>query len=205
MKKISVSRRTFDMLTKLYRIGGFVLVVAALTAFSIVINKQIQFITMFMSYFMTKGRYKFQWHSKSMKQCFRVSIVVFVLALMILPDGGYSIVLSGVIGSIMSYISYIVGYYVGVEKEYKALRVEFEALNNKIEDMHKFKVNGSTVEELQARCRMLGFKPKSIEFCLRAFTDYYGVYTDDELADYYCVELQSVRNKKYLYRQRLEK
>lgn len=205
MKKISVSKKTFDMLTKLYRIGGFVLVVMALTAFSFILNKLVQFVFMFMSYFMTKGRYKFQWHSKSMKHCLKASIIIFAIAILIVPDGSYSIVISGILGALMSYISYFVGSYIQVEKSYDELRIKYKELEIKYEELNKFKVNGSTPEQLEERCRLIGFKPKAIEFCLRAFTDKFGCYTDCELAEYYCVELQSIKNKKYIYRQKLEK
>ena len=205
MKKISVSKKTFDMLAKLYRIGGFVLVVTALTVFSFMLNKLVQFVLMFMSYFMTKGRYEFQWHSKHMKKCLVASILIFVIAVLIVPSTGYSIVLCGIFGAGMSYISYFVGSYIKVEKSYDELQIKYKELEIKYEELNKFKVNGSTPKQLEERCRLIGFKPKAIEFCLRAFTDKFGCYTDCELAEYYCVELQSIKNKKYIYRQKLEK
>jgi len=205
MKKISVSRRTFDILTKLYRIGGFVLVVTALTVFSIMRNKLVQFVIMFMSYFMTKGRYETQWHTKGLKQCFIASLVIFAVAVELVPGATYSIVLCGVFGSILSYFSYAVGDYCKLNKENRELKAKYEQLQDKVDELTKFKLNGCTPEQLEERCRQLGFKPKIVEFCLRAFTDKFGYYTDAELAEYYCMEIQSVKNKKYLYRHKLEK
>lgn len=190
--KISISRRQFDMLTKVYRIGVFVLVVSILTAYSYFMNKLVEFVVMFLSYFTVKGKFKVQWHSSSMAHCFGISIFVFIIAMLHCVPINNSITFCGVMGILMAYISYRISIINNKCKEYDKL--------------HTFKVRNATAEELITVCKAKGLKPQQIEFCLRAFTDYYGKhYTDKELADFYCIELQSLKNKKYVYRKKLEK
>ena len=80
--KISISQKQFDMLTKIYRIGVFLLVVALLTTYSYFMNKLVEFIVMFISYFLVKGKFSSQRHSSSMAHCFGISVFVFIIALL---------------------------------------------------------------------------------------------------------------------------
>lgn len=205
MRKISVSRKTFDMLTKCYRIGGFVLVVLALATFSNLIDKSVEFTLMFISYFISKGKFKYQWHSESMKHCIVVSMVVFSLCVLNCLPTTLSITFSGILGLIIAYSSYRIGYLVNKSKKCDELEIKYQEVLSKLDNLTKFKVNGATYERLEQRCRLVGMKESQIEFCIRAFTNHFGrTYTDVELADYYNVELQSIRNKKYQYRKKLE-
>lgn len=189
--KISISQKQFDMLTKIYRIGVFLLVVALLTTYSYFMNKLVEFIVMFISYFLVKGKFSSQWHSSSMAHCFGISVFVFIIALLHCVPINNSITFCGLMGILMAYISYRISVINRKCKEY--------------DKVHKFTVKTATIDELLTICRIKKLRPQQIEFCLRAFTDYYGkYYTDKELADFYCIELQSVKNKKYLYRKKLE-
>lgn len=206
MKKLSVTQRQFDMIVKGYRVGGFVLVVGTLATFSILLNKTIEYAIMFLSYFLIKGKYRLQYHSHSMKECLLLSLIIFAIAILSCVPLKYSIVFCGVMGILIAYLSYRAGYVQLLLKDYAYIEPRYNELIERLESESKFKINTASYDEIKQRCRSLNMSSNAIEFCLYAFTDFYGKrYNDSELADHFCIEVQSAKNKKRLYRKKLEK
>lgn len=203
--KIKVTQKQFDLIVKGYRIGGFVLIVGTLATFSLLIGKLLEFVTMFLAYFLTKGKYRMQWHSSSMKQCLMLSLVLFSLAVCSCLPTQISVIFAGCMGIVMSYLSYRAGYVQLLLRDYAYIEPRYNELVEQHNKSIAFKVKGSSAEELTQRCKEKGLSGNATEFCVRAFTNHYGkYYSDQELADHYSIELQSAKNKKYNYRKRLE-
>ena len=203
--KIKVTQKQFDLIVKGYRIGGFVLIVGTLAAFSLLRGKLLEFIIMFTAYFFTKGKYRFQWHSKWLKQCVLLSLAIFAILVENCLPVGYSIIFAGLIGVSVAYLSYRAGYVQLLLKDYAYIEPRYNELVDHFNAEREFKVKGATPQEVMDMCRLKGIGGNATEFCLRAFTDHYGRhYSDQELADHYSIELQSAKNKKYNYRKRLE-
>ena len=203
--KIKVTQKQFDLIVKGYRVGGFVLIVGTVATFSLLTNKLLEFTIMFLSYFLTKGKYRHQWHSDWLKQCVILSLAVLTICVNNCLPTEYSIVFSGLMGVTISYVSYRAGYVQLLLKDYAYIEPRYNELVDYYNKAHAFKVKGATPSEILERCRACGINGNATEFCVRAFTDYYGKhYSDQELADFYQVELQSIRNRKYNYKKRLE-
>ena len=108
-------------------------------------------------------------------------------------------------GVLIAYLSYRAGYVQLLLKDYAYIEPRYNELVDYYNKAHAFKVKGATPNEILERCMACGINGNATEFCVRAFTDYYGKhYSDQELADFYQVELQSIRNRKYNYKKRLE-
>lgn len=203
--KIKVTQKQFDLIVKGYRVGGFVLIVGTLAAFSLLLGKLLEFLIMFTAYFFTKGKYRFQWHSGSMKQCLGLSLALFAVAVCSCLPTNYSIIFAGFMGVIIAYLSYRAGYVQLLLKDYAYIEPRYNELVDYYNETHSFKVKGATPDEIISACKLKGINGNGTEFCIRAFTDHYGKhYSDQELADFYQVELQSIRNRKYNYKKRLE-
>ena len=203
--KIKVTQKQFDLIVKGYRVGGFVLIVGTLATFSLLLGKLLEFIIMFTAYFFTKGKYRFQWHSVSMKQCLGLSLALFAVAVCSCLPTNYSIIFAGFMGVLIAYLSYRAGYVQLLLRDYAYIEPRYNELVEYYNNAHAFKVKGATPNEILERCKACGINGNATEFCVRAFTDYYGKhYSDQELAEFYQVELQSIRNRKYNYKKRLE-
>lgn len=202
MRKIRVTQRQFDMIAKCYRIGGFTLIFGVLAAFSFLINRIVEFAIMFLAYFISKQKYGVQYHAKSMKNCLLLSLVIFGLAVSLCLPRYYSAIFAGFVGLTAAYLSYHAGIIQFKLADYAYIAPRYNAL---IEKYTAFSVRTATAEEVKERCRLAKLNNSGTEFCLRAFTDYYGRhFTEKELAAHYCIELQSVKNKKAYYRKKLE-
>lgn len=203
--KIKVTQKQFDLIVKGYRVGGFVLIVGTLATFSLLLGKLLEFIIMFTAYFFTKGKYRFQWHSVSMRQCLGLSLALFAVAVCSCLPTNYSIIFAGFMGVLIAYLSYRAGYVQLLLKDYAYIEPRYNELVDYYNNAHAFKVKGATPNEILERCKACGINGNATEFCLRAFTDHYGKrFSDQELADHYLIELQCVKNKKYKYKKRLE-
>lgn len=203
--KIKVTQKQFDLIVKGYRVGGFVLIVGTLATFSLLLGKLLEFIIMFTAYFFTKGKYRFQWHSVSMRQCLGLSLALFAVAVCSCLPTNYSIIFAGFMGVLIAYLSYRAGYVQLLLKDYAYIEPRYNELVDFYNNAHAFKVKGATPNEILERCKACGINGNATEFCLRAFTDHYGKrFSDQELADHYLIELQCVKNKKYKYKKRLE-
>ena len=158
-----------------------------------------------MAYFFTKGKYRFQWHSVSMKQCLGLSLALFAIAVCSCLPTNYSVIFAGFMGVLIAYLSYRAGYVQLLLRDYAYIEPRYNELVDYYNKSTEFSVKGATISELLDRCKQCRINGNATEFCLRAFSNYYGkYYSDQELADFYGIELQSAKNKKYNYRKRLE-
>ena len=77
---IKISRKTYNTISRIYRFGGFAIILGLLLGFSWLVGKPIEFLCVFLPYFATKGLYARQFHARSLKECFALSLIVFGFA-----------------------------------------------------------------------------------------------------------------------------
>ena len=202
-RKINVTRRQYETISRIYRFGGFALVMGLLIGFSFLIGKPIEFMLIFLPYFISKNFYTVQFHSKSLKQCFTLSLMVFALATMAVVPSNFSIMFSVLFGCAIAFVSYKVGIvqrkindYDYIEPRYNQL-VEFykEATTPK-----PFSTDTCSRDELIARCNELKFSKENTDLAVEFFINR---TKQSIIADRLCIDEKSVVMRKMRLKRKL--
>lgn len=202
-RKINVTRRQYETISRIYRFGGFALVMGLLIGFSFLIGKPIEFILIFLPYFISKNFYTVQFHSKSLKQCFTLSLMVFALATMAVVPSNFSIMFSVLFGCAIAFVSYKFGIvqrkmndYDYIEPRYNQL-VEFykEATTPK-----PFSTDTCSRDELIARCNELKFSKDNTDLAVEFFINR---TKHSIIADRLCIDEKSVVMRKMRLKRKL--
>ena len=202
-RKINVTRRQYEIISRIYRFGGFAFVIGLLIGFSFLIGKPIEFILIFLPYFISKNFYTVQFHSKSLKQCFTLSLMVFALATMAVVPSNFSIMFSVLFGCAIAFVSYKFGIvqrkmndYDYIEPRYNQL-VEFykEATTPK-----PFSTDTCSRDELIARCNELKFSKENTDLAVEFFINR---TKHSIIADRLCIDEKSVVMRKMRLKRKL--
>ena len=153
MKKIRVSQRQYDLLSKLYRVGGFCCILIILILFSTIIGKPIEFALLFLSYFATKGFYLTQYHAQSLKSCFMQSIFVFIVAIVLCLNKYLSVLNSCLYGLILAYGSNLIGKIQFKLKDYDFIEPKYNELVKWYEQQGTIAVGEMTDDEFISYCQ----------------------------------------------------
>lgn len=191
MRKIKVTRKQYERIVLAYRIGGFMLIVGLLIGFSFLVGKPIEFALIFLPYFVTKGFYKRQYHSHSLKQCVLLSIGIFALALLICMPKEFSVCFALLIGVGIAFISSKVGAVQGKLRAYEALTKP-----------KPFNTDTCTESELLDRCRELRFSQENTELAVEFFIK---KTRHSELADRLYITEHGVAERKQRLKHKLNK
>lgn len=173
--------------------------------FAWLIGKPIEFIFIFLPYFLTKGLYTRQFHSRSLKECFSLSLIVFALALMACVPSGESIMFSVVLGLAIAFISYKVGVIQFKLKDYEYIEPRYNELVAFYENATKskpFDVNTCTENELRKRCEELHFSYDNTELAVEFFI---RKTKQSVIADRLCIDEKSVTTRKKRLKEKLNK
>ena len=201
---IKVTKRQYAIISRTYRFGGFVLIIGLLMGFAWLIGKPIEFIFIFLPYFLTKGLYTRQFHSRSLKECFSLSLIVFALALMACVPSGESIMFSVVLGLAIAFISYKVGVIQFKLKDYEYIEPRYNELVAFYENATKskpFDVNTCTESELRKRCAELHFSYNNTELAVEFFI---RKTKQSIIADKLCIDEKSVTTRKKRLKAKLQ-
>ena len=201
---IKVTRRQYAIISRIYRFGGFVLIIGLLMGFAWLIGKPIEFVFIFLPYFLTKGLYTRQFHSRSLKECFSLSLIVFALALMACVPSGESIMFSVVLGLAIAFISYKVGVIQFKLKDYEYIEPRYNELVAFYENATKskpFDVNTCTENELRKRCEELRFSYDNTELAVEFFI---RKTKQSIIADKLCIDEKSVTTRKKRLKAKLQ-
>lgn len=190
-KKIRVTRKQYERIILTYRIGGFIAIVGLLIGFSFLVGKPIEFVLIFLPYFVTKGLYARQYHSASLKHCLLLSIGIFAFAVLITVPKEYSICCSLFVGLIIAFASCKVG-----EVQVK-LKAYAELTTSK-----PFNVDTCTEMELLERCNELHLSQENMDLAVEFFI---RKTKQSILADKYCVDEKSIQMRKRRFRAKLNK
>ena len=203
-RKIKITQRQYNALSKAYRFGGFAIILGLLVVFSWLIGKPIEFVLIFLPYFCTKGLYARQFHSRSLCECFALSLIVFALALMACVPKGASITFAAVLGLMIAFISYKVGVVQFKLKDYEYIEPRYNELVAFYENATKskpFDVNACTEEELRKRCAELHFSYENTELAVEFFV---RKTKQSIIADKLCIDEKSVTTRKKRLKAKLQ-
>ena len=201
---IKVTRRQYAIISRIYRFGGFAIILGLLTGFSWLIGKPLEFLLIFLPYFLTKGIYTKQYHSRSLKECFVLSLIVFSLALMACVPSGASIMFSVVLGLAIAFISYKVGVIQFKLKDYDYIEPRYNFLVNfyrKETEEKPFDVNTCTEEELRTRCADIHLSQDNTELAVEFFI---RKTKQSIIADKLCIDEKSVTTRKKRLKAKLQ-
>ena len=202
-RKIKITQRQYNALSKAYRYGGFAIIIGLLVGFSWLIGKPIEFLFIFFPYFLTKGLYTRQFHSRSLKECFSLSLVVFALALMVCAPSKASITFSVALGLAIAFISYKAGVIQFKLKDYEYIEPRYNDLVAFYENATKskpFDINTCTEGELRERCAKLRFSQDNTELAVEFFIK---KTKHSIIADKLCIDEKSVTRRKMRLREKL--
>lgn len=203
MRKIKITRKQYTALSKAYRYGGFAIILGLLVGFSWLIGKPIEFLLIFLPYFLTKGLYSRQFHSRSLKECFSLSLIVFALALMACVPSGTSIMFSVALGLAIAFISYKAGVIQFKLKDYEYIEPRYNQLVEFYKDAtapKPFNTDTCTMEELLARCKELRFTKENTDLAVEFFINR---TKHSVIADKMCIDEKSVTRRKMRLREKL--
>lgn len=191
--KIAISRKTFNIIKFIYRIGGFILCLSILLTYSIIVKRLVEFIIIFSMFFLTKDSYTSQYHTTSMKNCLLVSLIVFIALTRITVSRQYGIMISVLLGAIVPYIS----YRLSIIKHNSDMFTEIQS--NMFIPLDK---TAFTKEELINACHKLNFSHAATTLSVELFID---KVPTRQLADKYCIQCESIRIQKYRLSKKLFK
>lgn len=202
-KKIKITRDKYEKISKLYRFGGFAIIVGLLISFSSLIGKPVEFLCIFLPYFITKNFYAKQYHAKSLKNCFAYSLLIFGFAILTTLPKEISISFSILLGVLIAFISYKIGDIQFKLKDYKYISERYEKLldfyKEKSTQKH-FYVNNCTEAELIERCKCLHFSKENIELSIEFFIN---KTRHKIIADRLCIDEKSVTTRKKRLKEKL--
>lgn len=200
---IKVTRRQYAIISRTYRFGGFVLILGLLLGFAWLIGKPIEFLLIFLPYFLTKGIYTKQYHSRSLKECFGISLFAFGVATFLCVSRETSIVFPVLLGASIAFISCKIGIVQEKLKDYNYIEPRY----NQLVEFYKgattpkpFNTNTCTVEELIARCNDLKFNKENTDLAVEFFINR---TKQSVIADKLCIDEKSVAMRKMRLKQKL--
>lgn len=203
MKTIKITRKRYTALSKAYRYGGFAIILGLLVGFSWLIGKPIEFILIFLPYFITKGLYTRQYHSRSLRECFALSLGIFAFVLLACVPRETSILFSVLLGLAIAFVSYKAGVVQFKLKDYEYVEPRY----NQLVDFYKnateqkpFDVNACTEEELRKRCEELRFSQDNTELAVEFFIK---KTKHSIIADKLCIDEKSITRRKMRLREKL--
>lgn len=203
MKTIKITRKQYTALSKAYRYGGFAIILGLLVGFSWLIGKPIEFILIFLPYFITKGLYTRQYHSRSLRECFALSLGIFAFVLLACVPRETSILFSVLLGLAIAFVSYKAGVIQFKLKNYEYIEPRY----NQLVDFYKnateqkpFDINTCTEEELRKRCADLRFSQENTELAIELFIK---KTKQSIIADRLCIDEKSVAMRKHRLKHKL--
>lgn len=203
-RKIKITRGQYAALSKVYRFGGFAIILGLLMGFAWLIGKPIEFLLIFLPYFCTKGLYERQFHSRSLRECFALSLIVFALAIMACVPKGASITFAAVLGLMIAFISYKVGVIQFKLKDYEYIEPRYNFLVNFYKDAtapKHFSVDTCTEQELRLRCSTLHLSHENTELAVEFFI---RKTKQSIIADKLCIDEKSVTTRKKRLKAKLQ-
>lgn len=202
-RKIKLTRRQYNAVSKAYRFGGFAIILGLLMGFAWLIGKPIEFLLIFLPYFLTKGLYSRQFHSRSLKECFSLSLIVFALALMACVPSKASITFSVAFGLAIAFISYKAGVIQFKLKDYEYIEPRY----NQLVEFYKeatapkpFNTDTCSRDELIGRCNELKFSKENTDLAVEFFIHR---TKHSIIADRLCVDEKSVVMRKMRLKRKL--
>ena len=195
-RKIKITRGQYAALSKVYRFGGFAIILGLLMGFAWLIGKPIEFLCVFLPYFATKGLYARQFHARSLKECFVLSLIVFGFITVFCVSHETSLMFAVLIGLVIAFISGKIGDVQLKLKDYEYIEPRYNWLlrfYTKATEERPFNVEDCTEEELKERCKALHLSAENTELAIEFFV---RKTKHKIIAERLCIDEKSVTTRK---------
>lgn len=202
-RKINVTRKQYERISRIYRFGGFAVILGLLIGFSFLIGKPIEFLLIFFPYFISKNFYTVQYHAKSLKECFSLSLLVFAFATIAVVPSNFSIMFSVLLGCAIAFISYKVGIVQRKMNDYDYIEPRYNQLVEFYKDAttpKPFSTDTCSKDELIARCNELKFSKDNTDLAVEFFINR---TKHSIIADRLCIDEKSVVMRKMRLKRKL--
>lgn len=171
---------------RLFQFWTHAIVFITIALMVVVTGKFIETAGFFASFVALRYAFDKTWHSKSFWWCIFISCVVFVLAILIVPQKGVSILSCIVFGLVVDFVAY-------KYKDYEDVRAEL---------FKPFSVDTCTEAELLTRCRKLCLSEENTNLAVEFFIK---KTKQSVIADKLCINEKSVQIRKKRLKQKLNK
>lgn len=195
-RKIKITRGQYAALSKVYRFGGFAIILGLLMGFAWLIGKPIEFVLIFLPYFCTKGLYARQFHARSLKECFALSLIVFGFATISCITHETSLMYAVLVGLAIAFISCKIGNVQLKLKDYEYIEPRYNWLlrfYTEATEERPFDVENCTEEELKDRCKALHLSDENTELAIEFFV---RKTKHKIIAERLCIDEKSVTTRK---------
>lgn len=193
---IKISRKAYNTISRIYRFGGFAIILGLLLGFSWLVGKPIEFLCVFLPYFATKGLYTRQFHARSLKECFVLSLIVFGFITVSCVSHETSLMFAVLIGLVIAFISGKIGDVQLKLKDYEYIEPRYNWLlrfYTKATEERPFDVENCTEEELKDRCKTLHLSDENKELAIEFFV---RKTKHKIIAERLCIDEKSVTTRK---------
>lgn len=193
---IKISRKTYNTISRTYRFGGFAIILGLLLGFSWLVGKPIEFLCVFLPYFATKGLYTRQFHARSLKECFTLSLIVFGFVTISCIPHETSLMYAVLIGLAIAFISCKIGNVQLKLKDYEYIEPRYNWLlrfYTEATEERPFDVENCTEEELKDRCKALHLSDENTELAIEFFV---RKTKHKIIAERLCIDEKSVTTRK---------
>lgn len=160
--------------------------VAAIFVPAWILGKWFEGIVFFVCHWLIREQYPMQYHHIVPATCRLITSVTFFFGMsFILP---FTLSLCSAIP-----INYFIGWVGFTKKKAEYYEYKYYKLKAKIEANKEFDADTCTEEELIARCRELKMKPQAVKLAIDMFIH---KKSRKELAQEYCIETNSIKQRK---------
>lgn len=174
---------------RLFQVSTYALVFLAIALIAFLTNKYIETVALFISFVWIRYAFNKTYHSNSFWICILISIIVFVIAILFVPNKNISLLSCVVFGFIIDFIAY----------KYK----DYQDTQTKILELTKpktFSVDTCTESELLERCKQLHLLEENTNLAIEFFIK---KTKQSIIADRLCIEEKSVRERKLRLKEKL--
>lgn len=174
---------------RLFQISTYALVFSAIILMAFLTGKYIETTGLFIAFVSLRYAFKKTYHSNSFWACIAISIIIFVIAILFMPNKNTSLLACIVFGLMIDFIAY-------KYKDYEDKIAELTELKKP----KPFSVDTCTEDELVERCKALRFSEENTNLAVEFFIK----KTKQRLiADKLCLDEKYVKLKKHRLKQKL--
>ena len=171
---------------RLFKVATYGIVFATIAIMAVITGKFIETIGLFVSFICLRYSFEKTWHSKSFWKCIQISCIVFVIAILFVPNKEISIIACILFGLMIDYIAY-------KYKDYDDMRLII---------YKPFNVDTCTEAELLTRCQEIGLSEENTKL---AFEFFIKKTKQSVIAETLCIEEHSIATRKARLKKKLNK
>ena len=174
---------------RLFQISTYALVFSAIILMAFLTGKYIETVGLFVAFVFIRYAFKKTYHSNSFWACIAISIIIFVIAILFMPNKNISLLSCIAFGLIIDFLAC-------KYKDYENKKAELTELKKP----KPFSVDTCTEDELVERCKALRFSEENTNLAVEFFIK----KTNQRLiADKLCLDEKYVKLKKHRLKQKL--